>query len=129
MVNKTSTRVIVGTTVVVMIIMVLVGLVAWLAISNTQFGDKEAVSSGCEIEPYIDLTVKNAAATGTAVSTGVSANVNVGTENEQRLGLITTGASGQTFSKGDKVELLLNATNYIDKVVKTEITKCGANAV
>ena len=130
MVKKTSTRVIVGTTAAVMLVFAFVGLIAWLLISNSQLGGGDGVDSGCEIEPYIDLTVKNAAATGTAVTVTVDANVNVGTAEEQRLGRITTGSSGQTFSRGDKVELLLNATNYINKIVKdVQITKCGANAV
>lgn len=84
----------------------------------------KAITSSCgDNEPYIDLSVKDRLA-GSTVTVGVDATV-----NDDRKGIITTGSSGRKFKVGDKLDLLLNATNYIDKVVSVEITECGLNDV
>ena len=123
---KTSTSVKVG---IWSIAIVLVAILAFMAISNTQVGqdlgltdEDDAAASSCTVEPYIDLTVLNRLNQGSEVTVTVD-----GTINGVRKGSLTIAT--QKFVVGDEVKLLISADNYVDKVVETTIVKCGQNDI
>lgn len=79
------------------------------------------VSGGnCEIAPTISPNVVNALSRATAVSPVMQAIV-----NGQNKGIIT---SSTTFSKGDKVEVMINASSYLNQKFEVASLDCGTNA-
>lgn len=112
------------------IVTVLVGIVAVLFIAGSLglfpqegVGSFNVDSSSCNVDadPTIDLNVRDAINADTTVTAGMLARVNGVYE-----GIITESTK---FTEGDKVELILNATNYIDvKLPEFEIG-CGVNRV
>ena len=109
----------------------LVAILAFLAygFSQTSYtgGQKEIITEvvsagGCNIASSIALSATDALNGGTPVTVGAQARV-----NDQYIGFVTL--SSKTFSKGDKVELLLNASDYIDTIVKIDEMACGSNSL
>lgn len=80
--------------------------------------------TSCDIQPYIDLTAKDEL-TGDIFS--VSSDYKL---NGDYLGTLTTGSSGDTFSVGDEVELLIKNSSNIDKIIPVyTINECGSNKI
>lgn len=123
---KTSMSVTIGIWVGIVALIVIAGAL----VMNTQVGENlipggdadTDLPSSCDTEPYIDLTVLNRLNQGSEVSVGVD-----GIVNGVRKGSLTL--SSQKFQVGDEVTLLLNATNYIDKIVEVTIENCAQNDV
>lgn len=83
--------------------------------------------SDCSQTPTILLSAVNALDKGSAVTVGTSARVlGVGQTQYQYIGAIT---SSTKFAVGDKVELLLNASDYLDTIVKEFTLGCDVNRV
>ena len=78
--------------------------------------------AGCNIDPVVTVTATNALNHGSTVTVGTAAIVN-GTY----IGQITSGTT--KFAEGQKVKLLLNATNYLDTEIPEFTISCSSNPV
>jgi hypothetical protein len=82
--------------------------------------DVDVTSSGdCNTAPTISTAVRNELEQGTAVSAGTLYKVND----------IYYGSTTPDLAPGDKVQMILNASDYIDVLTEEVTVECGANRV
>lgn len=76
------------------------------------------ITGDCNTAPTLSFAVRNALEQGTSVTTGAHYMVN---------GVYYGTSAPSSYSAGDKIQLILNASDYID-ILTDEITlECGAN--
>ncbi len=124
-----------GITVAVLLIVVLLGGIGggvyWFTTQGTTQAVTEvaeaelSVTGDCETVPYITVTARDAINLGTPVTIGTIDYA----KNGVFQGVMTSGSSGTKFQFGDKVELLINTSNYLNTVIEDIEVKCGDNAV
>jgi len=107
-----------------LVLLLILGILSY-GVMQTSFAGKDTTTeiiagTGCSNTPTIDVSVVNALDRGTAVAVDA-----YGIVNGQYIGNI----SGKEFVKGDKVTLLLSATDYLDKVVSEFTVGCDVNRV
>ncbi len=117
--GKTSELAITG---IILGIVLVVGLLFYIFVYQGVGGGGGFGGTGdCETAPTIVPSIINTL-TGASVTPSYSAKVNGGNNIS-----VTSGTT--TFIKGDNVELMLSAGNYINKVIKMNNLKCGVNRV
>lgn len=105
-------------------IVAIIGLLLWFGGVFSQAGLPAPSSGGssgldCNTAPTVSTSIVNGLSKGSTVTATSRARVNGQ----------YTGSVPSTLKEGDEVELLLNASNYIDIIVPTFKLKCGANNV
>jgi len=75
------------------------------------------VSGQCELAPSVSVNALNALNLGSSVTVSSTARV-----NGEYVGSIPS-----TLGKGDKIEILVNASNYLDTVIDEFTVDCGVN--
>jgi len=105
---------------IIAVVVILAG--GFFLVSQTALGGSDAIptSEDCEIDTTLRLNVVDAINKGTAVTAGGVVKVNGGINKAYVSG--TT-----TFSPGDEVELLVNASNFVSTIANTGPLKCGVN--
>jgi len=106
----------------------LIGIVIAGSIAYGTFGVKETmideegnpidvIDDGCQVAPTVSVVATDALSPDTTVSVGSAYRV-----NGKYLGYTYTNPA-----KGDKVEILVNASNYIDTALESFTVECKAN--
>ena len=111
------------TTGIILGILVIIGLLIYVIMGaqQTQFGPTTTITS-CALDPTLSINVVNALSKGTSVTPDAwHARV-----NGVYKGTVT---SSTKFSRGDKVEILLNKSSYIDTILDEITIDCGVNNV
>ena len=106
------------------IIAVIAIVVLFMGTQQTQFGNGDVadilIDSACGIATVLDLNVVNELQQGTSVTTTINAKVNGGASQ-----IIT---SSTNLKQGNELQILLNATNFIDQIYEIGPLKCGTNS-
>ena len=112
----------------IVVVLVLMGVIN---VGGIFGGEDDAIDYGgqapidgtvdCNTAPSLGFSVVNALVKGTAANTLETVRLN---------GVLQTpGVVPSAFQYGDNVEILYNATNYIDMVGPTKTVKCGLNTI
>ena len=108
-------------------IIVILGVLGYVAQSSFQKGDVEGKkeTGDCSTVPYVTITARDALNKGTAVGSPTL----TGIANDEPIGTVTSGASGTMFEFGDKIELHISKADYLDTTATIDSIKCGNNAL
>lgn len=88
--------------------------------SGTIGGGAPDADGNCQLAPSISWAIVDGVNTGTAVTP---------TSNYTRVGDVYKGASIPSFAYADEGEIILSATNYLDKKVDFGPLGCGVNSM
>jgi len=118
--GKTSPAIIIG----VITLIAIAGLIAY-GVTQTQLGPKirpepSTSPTACGVDTNIQLAVINAFSKGSSVSPTINAKINGGATQ-----VIT---SSTNLNPGDNVEILLNASDYLDTILPKMTLECGQNS-
>ena len=106
-------------------VIAILSVMGFVANTVTKDNNNEVVEvSGCPVEPYFDITVRNASVPS---QTSGTATFEYG-QDGKKIGTLTSGASGQKLKLGQKYDVLASEGQHLDILKKDVlITSCGAN--
>lgn len=109
---------------VIAVLFLIAGISFFVSQAGVGVEDDLTVTQACPVEPYLDITVRNASVKS---QTSGSATFEYG-QSLLKKGSLTSGSSGTALRLGQTYDLLVSEGSHLNVIVRDiEVSNCGSN--